>query len=247
MPTSILGGPSRGGDRAFELEVSDDLGFACRAQVHLQYAEAFRDGSLGWLACVYALDQAPDPAACAELRAFPTGEVLEVRGLAQAPGLARLDLVWPMLSPTPVEPSTILSWPLYADAREARRVVAQATWTRDGARWALAATLGDTDPGLDLTGTVRADLGVDREGVADAVWTASRRACALDDCVAWSSRGSLRRVEPSATLPGELVAARVAALAPRAGGTLTPAAYARLLRGDDTSPTPGCAGASPAE
>ncbi|MBM4365515.1 MAG: hypothetical protein FJ102_04825 [Deltaproteobacteria bacterium] len=245
LPHGAMGGGGRDEARAYDIEVSDDQGLACVTRLSLHYAEEFRDQSLGWLACLHPAKADPDPSQCVELRAFPTGEVLELRGLAEWPALARLDLVWPMLSPAIREGAVMTSWPLYAGPFQPARVVASGRWWREGELYGWRATLEANDPSLVLAGEVEARLSVRGGAVQGAEWNARRSACAGDDCVYWTSAGRLRAAGSVPALPTPVVSDRATVLARRQPGATSAALYARLLRGEDSSMPPVCAAASP--
>ncbi|MBM4389512.1 MAG: hypothetical protein FJ090_00190 [Deltaproteobacteria bacterium] len=245
LPHGAMGGRGREEARAYDIEVSDDQGLACAARLSLHYAEEFRDQSIGWLACLHPPGAAPIASECVELRAFPTGEVLEVRGLAERPALARLDLLWPMLSPAIGNGAVITSWPLYSGPSQPVRVVASGRWSREGDQHAWRATLEANDPSLVLAGEVEARVSVGGGSVRQAEWNARRSACAGDDCVDWTTTGRLRAVGMVPALASAVVADRAAVLGRRQPGVTTAANYTRVLRGEDTSALPGCVAGAP--
>ncbi len=245
LPHGALGGSGRQEARAYDLAVADDQGFSCSARLSLHFAEEFQDSSLGWLGCLHAPGTEPVAGQCVELRSFPTGEVLEVRGLAEWPAFARLDLLWPMVSPA-IRPGEVLtSWPLFAGPDAPARVLARGVWVRDGPTHAWAATLDDNDPALVLNGAIVARFDVRGGEVERAEWTAERSACVDGDCVQWSTRGTLRAAGVQPALPPEVVSARAAALALRNPGVTGPSGYTGLLRAEDSSPPPGCSTGTP--
>ncbi len=245
LPHGAMGGAGREEARAYDLVIADDPGLSCVARLSLHYAEEFRDQSLGWLACLHAAGADPVASQCIELRSFPTGEVLELRGLAEWPAFARLDLVWPMLSPAIQAGTVLTSWPLFAGPRESARAVARGTWGREGRVHTWRASLDDNDPVLALAGEVAARISLGGGTVESADWTARRSACVDDDCVAWSTRGTLRAAGTLPALPAALVSERAASLALRRSGDTSAAIYTRLLRGEDSSLPPGCAAGTP--
>lgn len=239
LPHGAAGGGGRLQARAWWFTV-DAAGERCEGRLSLHYAEAFRDGSLGWLACLDDGTAPVDANGCLELRSFPTGEVLELRGLGEAPDVARLDVLWPLVSPALGRDDDMLSWPLYAGPRETRRVTAVGRWTGTGSGWSLAASLGDNDPELASSGELSASLRARGGSTHAADWTARRRACAGTDCADRAEAGRLVGLPPVSALPPEAVAARVAALAREDRGSANAAAYVALLLAPPTLPGPGC-------
>ncbi len=247
LPHGAVGGGGRADAQAWTFTLEEVPSTRCEGRLSLHYAEAFRDGSVGWLVCMDGGGGAVVADDCVELRAFPSGEVLEVRGLAGTPGLALHDLLWPVLSPALGRDDGNLSWPLYAGPRDTRRTVANGRWTGGPSAWNLEATLDDNDPELTSSGEFSAALVLSRGRLASASWRARRDACAGAECVERDVAGRIEAIAPVASLPAEAVAARVQALAARQPGATTAASYVGLLRDGGRSVPGRCPGTTPAE
>lgn len=156
-----------------------------------QFARAFRDGSQGWL---YCLDNS---STCAELRAFPEGEILSLAGLDLFSEADRADLLaaWPLLSPRlEPEPDLLSSWPLGHAGRVVERVAARGGWRREGAQYRWRAKLGRA--GAYEAGEIDATLTVDGTGSRSGTWTMRFERCeSPDNCRVLSRSGELERLE----------------------------------------------------
>lgn len=190
------GAVSRGEDVqavVYELRWADAPAEAPALHLSRQYARSFSDGTSGWLVCL------EEPGRCAELRAFPTGEVVQVRGTGAwtAEERGRLAAVWPVLSPRlEREPELYTGWPAGPMTHATVRFVAQGGWQRDRADWSWKATV--ESQGLSaatVRGTIEATARVERGELVSATWSAALPWCAPGGgCVPWGSAGSLTRV-----------------------------------------------------
>jgi len=168
-----------------------------------QYAREFPDGTVGWLVCLEV------PRLCVELRSFPTGEVVQIRGLGAWPveERARFAGFWPAFSPhLDDEQDLFTGWPMGTVGRRPARLVARGGWVKKADTWSWAADVGAQEvPGVSLAGTLTATVRVDRAGVREGTWRAELPWCAEGaGCVPWSGGGSFVRVgtqAPQAVAP----------------------------------------------
>jgi len=161
------------------------------------FARTFRDGSNGWLFCLEGT------AACAEMRSFPTGEVLTLRGLDHYSEADRAELVavWPLLSPRiDLEQSLISSWPLGHEGHVDVRVRATGPWERSGAafRWSPQLGEGVRKGGSDV-GELDATVQIDGMGTRNASWDIRYERCVEGEegkeCATLERSGTLMRLD----------------------------------------------------
>ena len=165
-----------------------------RGTITQQFVRAFADGSNGWVICW------EEESSCAELRAFPTGEIATLRGLESWSAEARKTMfaAWPLLSPHPVTgPDAVTGWPAGPLARATPRVVARGGWAPGaggvGVWRADLGVVGLSDPAG--VGKLDATAVVDRQGLARADWSADLTWCRTGvPCTTWSSHARLDRV-----------------------------------------------------
>jgi len=155
-----------------------------------QFVRSFRDGSVGWL---YCLD---GTSTCAELRAFPEGDILSLEGLDRFSEPDRADLVgaWPILSPKVVEePGLLISWPLGHDGRNPERIAARGGWQREGGSLAWRAVLGRA--GVYDRGEILASVELDGQGTRAGEWTLRYERCtAPATCAVLARTGKVTRL-----------------------------------------------------
>ncbi len=158
----------------------------------LQYVRPYADGSAGWLVCLEANQE------CAELRSFPTGEVLTTRGASRLPvaAQAKLAAVWPLLSPRlDTDPRLVTSWPLAQLGRTRIRSVATGGWTRRGQAWQWSPSLAlNHEAPLSADGRFDATLIANADGLLEASWALVMPVCRAEaDCQDWISAGRIVR------------------------------------------------------
>ncbi len=158
------------------------------------FARTFRDGSNGWLFCLEGT------AACAEMRSFPTGEVLTLRGLDHYSEADRAELVavWPLLSPRiDLERSLISSWPLGHDGNVDVRVRATGPWERSGTAFRWSPQLGEgVRKGRSDAGELDATVQIDGRGTRNANWNIRYERCVEGEtCVGLERSGTLIRLD----------------------------------------------------
>ena len=163
--------------------------------VDLQFARAFSDGSNGWLVCVGESTSNR----CAELRSFPTGEVLTVRGMARLGlPLGVTAALWPLLSPAVKRQSdAATSWPIEGESWRSTRILAGGAWQREGPAWRWAPTLTVSGSGgaVSGTGTLDARVILHSGGLREAAWTFEFSMCTADaPCRELASAGRLARI-----------------------------------------------------
>ncbi|MSQ01424.1 MAG: hypothetical protein EXR71_05960 [Myxococcales bacterium] len=164
-----------------------------------QWARTFSDGSNGWLVCLQA--EAPH---CVELRAFPSGEVLVLRGLAAWPSSLRgvTTGLWPMLSPrVDLGDRLVSSWPIDGSGREQTRIVATGPWSSRGRTFEWSPTLAVVSgAGWTGHGTLTGTVVLDGAEVAEAHWELDVTVCdAGGACQVVGGRAQLRRTDGAVT------------------------------------------------
>ncbi len=162
-----------------------------------QWARAFSDGSNGWLVCLEA-----EETHCVELRAFPSGEVLVLRGVESWPEPLRVLTtgMWPMLSArVQLSDGLVSSWPIGGSGRGQSRLVATGPWTREGRAFRWSPTLGVASPdGWTGSGTLDGSVVLKRAEVVEARWVLDVSVCRPGGaCETWATRAALRRSEVS--------------------------------------------------
>ncbi len=165
-----------------------------------QWARAFSDGSNGWIVCVEAAG-----AHCAELRAFHTGEVLALRGMAAWPADVRALTagLWPVLSArVNLTSGLVSSWPIGGPGRDETRLVATGAWAREGRRFGWSPTLAVVSAtGWTGSGHFGATVMLDGTEVVEGTWALEITLCrAGGACQPLVSRGALRTTPAAAVL-----------------------------------------------
>jgi len=137
-----------------------------------------------------------------ELRSFPTGEVVQVRGVGAWPAKdrGRFAVLWPLLSPhLDRDPGLYTGWPVGPVTHANVRLVARGGWAGAGKAWTWSAPV--VSQGLSaasLAGKVDATVHLQAGQLHDATWTASLPWCvASGECVEWAAAGTITQAGPA--------------------------------------------------
>ncbi len=154
-----------------------------------QYVRTFRDSTSGWLVCLEA------ESVCVEVRSFPDGAILAIRGASHLAPETRGALValWPLLSPwIRTNERFGTSWPL---TTLGLRAYGLGPWRREGNLWAWSPRVTlNTDIRNQPAGHLEATLVLDADGTRWASWSLNLPMClAENDCRVLASTGSLTR------------------------------------------------------
>lgn len=189
-PTSLSRGDQLKALR-YDLTLGPDAaGNASTQELTRQYVRTFRDSTSGWLVCLETAG------VCVEVRSFPSGAILAIRGASHFAPETRGALValWPLLSPWIGKTERfVTSWPLAT--RGSLRSLGRGPWRREGNLWAWSPSVTlNTDVPNQPSGRLDATLVLDADGTRWASWSLNLPMCrAENDCRVLASVGSLTR------------------------------------------------------